>query len=109
MLGHRGAWSRRCDGALPIQRNVHREGILAVTEVWPGNVPDALAQQAIDAAKAVAQGLNYVGCVVRGIFVVQEGDALSLVVTKSHRVRTIVGTTAKTLVMCRSLNCKCVA
>lgn len=77
--------ARGQDGAmvhLPIQRNVHREGILAVTEVRPGNVPDALAQQAIDAAKAVAQGLNYVGVLCVEFFVVQEGDALSLVVNE---------------------------
>lgn len=77
--------ARGQDGAmvhLPIQRNVHREGILALTEVWPGNVPDALAQQAIDAAKAVAQGLNYVGVLCVEFFVVQEGDALSLVVNE---------------------------
>jgi 5-(carboxyamino)imidazole ribonucleotide synthase len=77
--------ARGQDGAmvhLPIQRNVHREGILALTEVWPGNVPDALAQQAIDAAKAVAQGLNYVGVLCVEFFVVKEGDALSLVVNE---------------------------
>jgi len=46
---------------LPVQRNLHRDGILAVTDVFAGNVPDALANQAISAAKAVAQELNYVG------------------------------------------------
>ncbi len=77
--------ARGHDGAmvhLPIQRNLHRDGILAVTEVWPGNVPDALAQQAIEAAKAVAQGLNYVGVLCVEFFVVQEDGALSLVVNE---------------------------
>ena len=77
--------ARGQDGAmvhLPIQRNLHRDGILAVTEVWPGNVPDALAQQAIAAAKAVAQGLNYVGVLCVEFFVVQEDGALSLVVNE---------------------------
>jgi 5-(carboxyamino)imidazole ribonucleotide synthase len=77
--------ARGQDGAmvhLPIQRNLHRDGILAVTEVWPGNVPDALAQQAIEAAKAVAQGLNYVGVLCVEFFVVQEDGALSLVVNE---------------------------
>ena len=56
--------ARGRDGAmvnLPVQRNLHRDGILAVTEVFAGNVPEALANQAITAAKAVAQELNYVG------------------------------------------------
>jgi 5-(carboxyamino)imidazole ribonucleotide synthase len=77
--------ARGHDGAmvhLPIQRNLHRDGILAVTEVWPGNVPDALAQQAIEAAKAVAQGLNYVGVLCVEFFVVKEDGALSLVVNE---------------------------
>ena len=77
--------ARGQDGAmvhLPIQRNVHREGILAVTEVWPGNMPDALAQQAIEAAQAVAQGLRYVGVLCVEFFVVQEAGALSLVVNE---------------------------
>ena len=46
---------------LPLQRNLHREGILAVTEVYPGNVPDALAERAIAAAKSIAEELSYVG------------------------------------------------
>ena len=77
--------ARGQDGAmvhLPIQRNVHRNGILAVTEVWPGNMPDALAQQAIEAAQAVAQGLRYVGVLCVEFFVVQEAGALSLVVNE---------------------------
>ena len=77
--------ARGQDGAmvhLPIQRNVHRDGILAVTEVWPGNMPDALAQQAIEAAQAVAQGLRYVGVLCVEFFVVQEAGALSLVVNE---------------------------
>lgn len=77
--------ARGQDGAmvnLPVQRNLHRDGILAVTEVWPGNVPDALAQQAIDAAKAVAQGLNYVGVLCVEFFVVQDNGTPSLVVNE---------------------------
>jgi len=58
---------------LPVQRNLHRDGILAVTEVFAGNVPDALAQQAIDAAKAVAQELNYVGVLCVEFFVLADG------------------------------------
>ncbi len=68
--------ARGRDGAmvnLPVQRNLHRDGILAVTEVFAGNVPDALAQQAITAAKAVAQELNYVGVLCVEFFVLADG------------------------------------
>ncbi len=59
---------------LPVQRNLHRDGILAVTEVFAGNVPDALAHQAIVAAKAVAQELNYVGVLCVEFFVLADGS-----------------------------------
>jgi 5-(carboxyamino)imidazole ribonucleotide synthase len=59
---------------LPVQRNLHRDGILAVTEVFAGNVPDALANQAITAAKAVAQELNYVGVLCVEFFVLADGS-----------------------------------
>ena len=42
--------ARGRDGAmvnLPVQRNLHRDGILAVTEVFDGNVPAELAERAI--------------------------------------------------------------
>jgi 5-(carboxyamino)imidazole ribonucleotide synthase len=58
---------------LPVQRNLHRDGILAVTEVFAGNVPEALANQAITAAKAVAQELNYVGVLCVEFFVLADG------------------------------------
>ena len=57
---------------LPVQRNLHRDGILAVTEVFAGNVPQALADQAITAAKAVAEGLHYVGVLCVEFFVLAD-------------------------------------
>lgn len=69
--------ARGRDGAivhLPVQRNLHRDGILAVTEVFEGNVPAAQAQQALDAAKSVATGLNYVGVLCVEFFVLQDGS-----------------------------------
>ena len=59
---------------LPVQRNLHREGILAVTEVFEGNLPAAQAQQALAAAKSVAEGLNYVGVLCVEFFVLQDGS-----------------------------------
>ena len=69
--------ARGRDGAmvnLPVQRNLHRDGILAVTEVFAGNVPEALACQAVTAAKAVAQELNYVGVLCVEFFVLGDGS-----------------------------------
>jgi 5-(carboxyamino)imidazole ribonucleotide synthase len=69
--------ARGRDGALvnlPVQRNLHRDGILAVTEVFAGNIPEALANQAITAAKAVAQALNYVGVLCVEFFVLADNS-----------------------------------
>ena len=58
----------------PVQRNQHREGILAVTEVYEGAVPAALAQQAVAAAVAIADGLHYVGVLCVEFFVLEGGQ-----------------------------------
>ena len=58
---------------LPVQRNLHRAGILAVTEVHEGTVPPALAEQAVAAARAIAQGMAYVGVLCVEFFVVRGG------------------------------------
>ena len=59
---------------LPVQRNLHRDGILAVTEVHEGNLPLAQAQKALAAAKSVAEGLQYVGVLCVEFFVLQDGS-----------------------------------
>jgi 5-(carboxyamino)imidazole ribonucleotide synthase len=59
---------------LPVQRNLHRGGILAVTEVHEGCVPEATANQAIAAARAVAEGLRYVGVLCVEFFVLEDGS-----------------------------------
>ena len=59
---------------LPVQRNLHRDGILAVTDVYEGNLPLAQAQQALAAAKSVAEGLQYVGVLCVEFFVLQDGS-----------------------------------
>jgi 5-(carboxyamino)imidazole ribonucleotide synthase len=68
--------ARGRDGALvnlPPQRNLHRGGILAVTEVFEASVPAPQAQQAIAAARAIAEGLGYVGVLCVEFFVLQDG------------------------------------
>ena len=57
----------------PPQRNLHRDGILAVTEVYALNLPLALIQQAQDAAKSIAEGLQYVGVLCVEFFVLDGG------------------------------------
>ena len=69
--------ARGRDGSMvhfPVQLNLHRDGILAVTEVHEGNLPPALASQAVDATKSIAQGLQYVGVLCVEFFVLQDNS-----------------------------------
>lgn len=69
--------ARGADGAmvhLPAQKNLHRDGILAVTEVGSGVLPEATARQAIEATRAIAQGLDYVGVLCVEFFLLQDGS-----------------------------------
>ncbi|MDP5116008.1 MAG: 5-(carboxyamino)imidazole ribonucleotide synthase [Burkholderiaceae bacterium] len=64
---------------LPLQVNLHRDGILAVTEVFEHDLPAETEQQALQAAYEVARGLNYVGVLCVEFFLLQDGperDAL---------------------------------
>ena len=68
---------------LPLQVNLHRDGILAVTEVFEHAMPAATEQQSLQAAYEVARGLNYVGVLCVEFFVLQDGpdrDALGALV-----------------------------
>lgn len=72
--------ARGWDGTLvhfPPQRNVHHDGILAVTQVFDGNMPANLAQQAIAAATAITHELAYVGVLCVEFFVIDaaQGEA----------------------------------
>ena len=65
--------ARGWDGAcvnLPVHRNTHRNGILALTEVYQGIMPAALARQAVLASKSIAKELNYVGVLCVEFFLV---------------------------------------
>ena len=69
--------ARGADGTMvdfPVQRNLHRAGILAVTEVFEANIPAPLAAQALQSARAIAQGLDYVGVLCVEFFVLQDGS-----------------------------------
>ena len=56
------------------QQNLHREGILAVTQVPAPDLSAALQQQAIDAAQHIAESMDYVGVLCVEFFVLQDGS-----------------------------------
>jgi 5-(carboxyamino)imidazole ribonucleotide synthase len=56
------------------QLNLHRDGILAVTEAYEQNMPAALASQAVAATKSIASQLNYVGVLCVEFFVLADGS-----------------------------------
>jgi 5-(carboxyamino)imidazole ribonucleotide synthase len=69
--------ARAADGQMvhfPVQLNLHREGILAVTSVYEGALPKALAEQAVAATRAIAEGLAYVGVLCVEFFILQDGQ-----------------------------------
>ncbi len=68
-------WDGTCVN-FPVQRNLHRDGILAVTEVYEGNLPSALADQAVAATKSIADGLQYVGVLCVEFFVLQDDSLI---------------------------------
>ena len=68
--------ARGSDGDMvnfPVQHNLHRDGILAVTQVIDGLVDPALAAQLVTAARAIGQGVAYVGVLCVEFFVLQDG------------------------------------
>jgi 5-(carboxyamino)imidazole ribonucleotide synthase len=70
--------ARGADGAcvhFPVQHNVHRDGILAVTEVYEQNSGLPLYQQAVTATQLIASHLHYVGVLCVEFFVVDDGSA----------------------------------
>ena len=69
--------ARAADGQMvhfPVQLNLHREGILAVTSVYEGALPKALTEQAVAATRAIAEGLAYVGVLCVEFFILQDGQ-----------------------------------
>ena len=68
--------ARGADGQLvnyPVQQNLHRGGILAVTEVPAPDVPADVQQQAVAAARQVAEALGYVGVLCIEFFWLEDG------------------------------------
>ncbi len=68
--------ARHADGScvhLPVQQNLHRDGVLAVTQVPAPDVSLALQQQAIAAATALASAMHYIGVLCVEFFVLEDG------------------------------------
>ena len=62
---------------LPVQRNWHREGILAVTEVPARGIDEALRAQAVAAAGRLAESMHYVGVLCVEFFVLEDGTLVA--------------------------------
>jgi len=75
--------ARGADGqaiTFPVQQNLHRDGILAVTQVPAPDVPSALGDEAARCAKVIAASMGYVGVLCVEFFVVADAaGALHLV------------------------------
>jgi 5-(carboxyamino)imidazole ribonucleotide synthase len=72
--------ARGFDGAvvaLPPQQNLHRDGILAVTQVPAPGVGAALLAQATAAAQAVAESMDYRGVLCVEFFVLKDGQLVA--------------------------------
>ena len=68
--------ARGADGQVvnyPVQQNLHRGGILAVTEVPAPDVPAEVEALAIGAARQIAAALDYVGVLCIEFFWLQDG------------------------------------
>jgi 5-(carboxyamino)imidazole ribonucleotide synthase len=72
--------ARGADGhcaALPVQQNLHRGGILAVTRVPAPNLDDDTAELAASAARRIAAALDYVGVLCVEFFVLDDGSLVA--------------------------------
>ena len=72
--------ARGADGQhvhFPLQQNLHRDGILAVTQVPSPDLTPEVQQQAIDAAERIVDGLRYVGVLCVEFFVLTDGRVLA--------------------------------
>jgi 5-(carboxyamino)imidazole ribonucleotide synthase len=72
--------ARGADGQtvhLPVQQNLHRDGILAVTQVPAPDVDGPVAAQAIVLAEGLAQALEYVGVLCVEFFILDDGTLVA--------------------------------
>jgi 5-(carboxyamino)imidazole ribonucleotide synthase len=69
------------------QRNVHVDGILAVTHAYEGNMPAALAARALDATESIAEHIGYVGVLCVEFFIVTGHDGQDTLVVNEMAPR----------------------
>jgi 5-(carboxyamino)imidazole ribonucleotide synthase len=72
--------ARAADGQcvhLPVQQNLHRGGILALSQAPAPDIEPALAAQAIAQAARVAASMAYVGVLCVEFFVLEDGSLLA--------------------------------
>jgi 5-(carboxyamino)imidazole ribonucleotide synthase len=72
--------ARGTDGAmveLPVQQNLHRDGILAVTQVPAPDIGESTAQRAVEAARRLAEQMHYVGVLCVEFFVLTDGSLVA--------------------------------
>ena len=62
---------------LPVQQNLHRQGILAMTTVPTWSVSTDVRERAISGARKVAAELHYVGVLCVEFFVLQDGSLVA--------------------------------
>jgi 5-(carboxyamino)imidazole ribonucleotide synthase len=63
--------------ALPLQQNLHREGILAVTRVPAPNIDADTAAAAAHAARRIAAALDHVGVLCVEFFILEDGSLVA--------------------------------
>jgi 5-(carboxyamino)imidazole ribonucleotide synthase len=72
--------ARSADGEVvhfPVQQNLHRAGILAVTEVPAPDVPAQVQSNAIAAACRIAEAMEYVGVLCVEFFLLRDGSLVA--------------------------------
>lgn len=63
--------------AFPVQQNLHRDGILAVTQVPAPGVTPELAEAAVQRAGQIARSMGYVGVLCVEFFVLEDGSLVA--------------------------------
>jgi 5-(carboxyamino)imidazole ribonucleotide synthase len=61
----------------PVQQNLHRGGILAVTQVPAPDVSVPIQQQAVAAARRIAESMEYIGVLCVEFFVLRDGSLVA--------------------------------
>ena len=72
--------ARGADGStvhFPVQQNLHRSGVLAITQVPALAVSDEVQRAATEAAERLAESMEYIGVLCVEFFVLEDGTVLA--------------------------------